>query len=163
MLESEFTFLIKEIPKDLGKYPKKEIKQGYYSDLPSPLRIRNESGHFTLVKKVPLSGKDHSRYDETTLPIKEEEFDRLWPVCKKSLEKTRYYYPIGDLKAEVDIYHGKLEGFSTVEVEFPDEKTREAFVAPEWFGTDITQANWSANSVLSELTYEEVVELIKQR
>lgn len=162
MLESEYSFLVKFVPKDLEKYPKKEIKQGYYSDLPSPLRIRESEGKYELTKKVPLKEGDASRYDEVNLPIKKEEFDRLWPACKKSLSKIRYYYPLkNDLKAEIDIYHGRLEGLATVEVEFPSEEVRANFKVPDWFGSDITQEKWAANSELSELTFEQVKDLIK--
>ena len=139
MIETELSFLVKKLPTDLKKYPKKEIKQGYYSDLPSPLRIRDEDGKFTLTKKIPIVKGDASRHREIQFPIENEEFDRLWPICKKSLTKTRYYYPIGNLQAEIDIYHGALEGLKTVEVEFPDKKSCSQFIPPEWFGADITQ------------------------
>ena len=160
MLENELTFLVKKLPEDLEKYPKKEIKQGYYSDMPSPLRIRDEDGKFTLVKKLKIKEEDCSRFDETELIIKKEEFERLWPLCKKSLSKTRYYYPIGNLTAEIDVFHGRLEGLNMVEVEFSTEEDRERFVPPDWFGSDITQENWAANSILSEMSHEEVVNLI---
>lgn len=163
MLESEYSYLVEKLPKDLEECPKKEIKQGYYSDLPSPLRIRDEDGHFTLTKKIPIAEGDASRYDETEMPIKKEEFNRLWPVCTKSLSKTRYYYPLKDnLKAEIDVYHGKLEGLVTMEVEFPSEEIRIDFKTPKWFGQDITQEKWAANSELSELTYEQVKGLVKK-
>lgn len=164
MLESEYSFIVKKLPDDFEKCPKKEIEQGYFSDMPSPLRIRNQDGHFTLTKKIPLKEDDHSRYDETEMPIKKEEFDRLWPVCKKSLSKTRYYYPLeNNLKAEIDVYHGKLEGLATVEVEFPSEEIRAEFKTPGWFGLDTTEKKWAANSELSELSYEQVKELINQK
>jgi len=159
MLENELTFLIKKLPEDLEKYPKNEIRQGYYSDMPSPLRIRDEGGKFSLTKKLKIKEDDFSRYDEIDLLIKKEEFERLWSVCKKSLSKTRYYYPIGDLMTEIDIFYGKLEGLKTVEVEFSREKDRKKFVPPEWFSYDITQEKWSANSVLSDMSYEEIVSL----
>ena len=163
MLESEYSYLVKKLPEDLEKAPKKEIKQGYFSDMPSPLRMRESEGKFELTKKILLKEGDHSRYEETNLPIKKEEFDRLWPVCKKSLSKTRYYYPIeNNLKAEIDVYHGKLEGLTTVEVEFPSEEVRAAFKTPDWFGMDITEADWSPNSILSEMTYADVKKLIKK-
>lgn len=160
MLENELSFLVKKLPQDLDKHPKHEIKQGYFSDLPSPLRIREKAGEYTLTKKIMTSKGDASRYQETEFPIKKEEFERLWPACKKSLTKTRYYYPLkNNLKAEIDLYHGKLEGLATIEVEFPDESTRQKFKIPDWFGTDITQQNWAANSELSELTYNQVKKL----
>ena len=95
------------------------------------------------------------------MPIKKDEFELLWPHCTKSLSKTRYYYPLeNNLKAEIDVYHGKLEGLMTVEVEFPSEEVRAAFCVPDWFGLDVTQEPWSANSMLTELAYEQVKELI---
>lgn len=163
MLENELSFLVKKLPKDLNQHPKKEIKQGYFSDMPSPLRIRESEEKYELTKKVPLKEGDASRYDEVNVPIKKEEFKRLWSVCKKSLSKTRYYYPVKNLKAEIDIYHGKLEGLVTAEVEFPDEESRKKFIPPKWFGDDITQEEWSANSELSELTYEQVKDLIRSK
>lgn len=162
MIENELSFLVKKLPSDLENYPKKEIRQGYYSDMPSPLRIRDESSYFTLTKKIPIDENDRSRYQETEMPIKEEEFKRLWPHCTKSLTKTRYYYPLGKLTAEIDVYHGRLEGLVTVEVEFPDEASREEFTSPEWFGLDISQEDWSANSILSEMDYNQVMEKVKE-
>jgi len=160
MLESEFSFLVKDLPNDLEKYPKREIKQGYFSDLPSPLRIRSEDGKYFLTKKIPIKKGDNSRREEIEIQIKREEFEILFPICKKFLEKTRYYYPIGNnLTAEVDIFHGGLEGLIMVEVEFPSEKERKKFVSPDWFGKDVTQERWALNSVLCELTYEQVKRL----
>lgn len=49
-----------------------------------------------------------------------------------------------------------------VEVEFPNEKTRENFTSPDWLGTDITQKKWAANSVLFEMNYQEVLLLIRK-
>ena len=161
MIENEFTFLVKKLPKDLKRYPKKRIRQGYFSDLPSPLRIRDEDGEYTLTKKFIIKEDDFSRYNEIVLPIKKEEFERLWPVCKKTLTKTRYYYPLSNgLKAEIDIYHKKLKGLVTVEVEFPSEEARKKFRPPDWFGLDITQKDWSNNLILAGLTYREVKKLI---
>lgn len=163
MIENELSFLVKKLPEDLDKHPKAEIKQGYYSDMPSPLRIRQKDSKYTLTKKIPVKEGDASRYNETEMPIKKEEFDKLWPVRKKGLTKTRHFYPLGNnLTAEIDVYHGPLEGLLTVEVEFPDENSRSKFTVPEWFGLDITQEKWSVNSVLSELTYEQVKKLISK-
>lgn len=39
MMENELTFLVKELPKNIEKYPKKIIEQGYFSD--SPLSSSN--------------------------------------------------------------------------------------------------------------------------
>ncbi len=163
MFENELTFLIKNLPKDLEEQKRIEIKQGYFSGLPSPLRIRSENNQiFTLTKKVKIDECDCSRFNETSITIKEEEFNLLWKVCLKKISKKRYFYPLGDLTAEVDVFRDRLNGFAMVEVEFPSEEKRSKFDAPSWFGEDITQENWAANSVLSTLSLDELNILIKE-
>lgn len=162
MLESEYSYLIKSLPSDLENFPKKEIKQGYFSSKPAALRIRKQNDVYILNKKIALDPTDFSRHEESEITIKAEEFELLWPLCKTSLTKTRYYYPLSNnLTAEVDVYHGPLEGLATVEVEFASEEVRSVFEKPDWFGQDVTQADWAANSELCNLTYDEVKELIK--
>ena len=39
---------------------------------------------------------------------------------------------------ELDIYHGRLEGLLTAEVEFASVSAASAFVPPDWLGPDVT-------------------------
>ena len=156
-IENEVSFTIKSLPADISKYPKKEIEQGYFSDLPSPLRIRNEGGLLKITKKVPINPSDLSRVEETEVEIKKEEFDLLWPLRAKTISKTRIYYPLeNNLVAEIDFYHGPLEGFVSVEVEFPNNELRANFQPPDWFGKDISTEVWATNSVLADMNLAEV-------
>ena len=63
--------------------------------------------------------------------------------------KTRHEVPLGDLVAEVDVYAGDLDGLLTAEVEFPDEASARAFVAPGWLGRDVTDDPRYGNRVLA--------------
>ena len=64
--------------------------------------------------------------------------------------KKRYLVPIdGGLTAEVDIYEGELEGLMTTEVEFPSLEEAENFVAPDWFGKDVSEEKAYKNTSLS--------------
>lgn len=156
MIEIERTYLVKKLP-DLETCEKTLIRQGYYSGLPSPLRIRQQGDKLTLTKKLVQIHGDQSTHDEINLSIKPEEFKRLWPTATKSLEKTRYLVPLlEDLIAEVDVFHGKLEGLVLVEVEFPSREAMEIFVPPEWFGRDVTDEDFSVNSFLAEKSFEEI-------
>jgi len=157
MLEIEKTFLVKNIPSDLSGYKSYQIKQGYISSPPSPLRIRQKGDKFELTKKLPIKGNDFSIAEEINILLTEYEFNKLWPLTEKSLEKTRYIIPLeNDLYAELDIFHDKLEGLAVVEVEFTSEEQMDNFQAPEWFGKDITQEHYSANCFLAGKTYLEV-------
>lgn len=157
MLEIEKTFLIKTIPINLSSYSSLQIKQGYISSSPSPLRIRQKDNKFELTKKIPLREGDYSAYKEINIPLTEIEFNKLLPLVERSLEKTRYIIPLeNNLIAELDIFKGDLEGVSFVEVEFISEEQMASFQKPDWFGTDITQEEFSANSFLAGKNFSEV-------
>ena len=161
MLENEFTFLVKNLPENLDAYPKDKIKQGYISSGLHPLRIRQKGDKYELTKKSQIAPQDFSRYNETTIYLTQDEFEKLWPLTERFLEKTRYYYPLENgLTAEIDVYAGALKGLVVVEVEFPDENSRKNFKTPSWFGKDITQEHWSANSYLAGKSYGAIEALI---
>ena len=76
--------------------------------------------------------------------------------------KTRYVHPLPDgLAAEIDVYHGPLDGLVTVEVEFPDEKRRAAFAPPAWFGKDVSQERWAKNSDLAGKRLAEIAPFLQ--
>jgi len=162
MIEIEKTFLIKEIPVDLSLVKSEEIKQGYISPSPSPLRIRQKGEKFELTKKIPLKEGDYSSAEEINIYLTEYEFNKLWPLTERMLEKTRHYITLdGGLTAELDVFEGALEGLSFVEVEFNSQEQMDSFVPPDWFGKDITQEDFSANAWLAGKTFEDVKQFIK--
>jgi len=121
MLENELTFLVKRLPKDLKKKAKKreKILQGYLSRGDYPLRIRQKGKIYELTRKIPEKPGDFSCHKEETIHLRKDEFEMLWPLTVKYLEKTRYYYSLpGGLMGEVDVFEGKLKGLIFVEVEF---------------------------------------------
>jgi len=55
------------------------------------------------------------------------------------LEKTRYAITYESAIIELDLYHGALAGLVTAEVEFQDADQCQRFVAPDWFGREVTK------------------------
>lgn len=160
MLENELSYLVKELP-DLDGAARKDIEQHYLSDGPSPLRLRRIADGFELTKKLDLDPADMSRKEEITIPLTAAEFGRFRPLAVRGLTKTRYYLPLPTgLTAEIDVFHGALEGLVMVEVEFPDEASRRSFAPPPWFGRDVSQADWSANSWLAGKSLADVREFL---
>lgn len=156
MIENELSFLVKRMP-DLAGIPGKDIEQHYLSEGEEPLRIRRSGGTYELTKKLNVAGDDLSRREEITVPLDREEYYLLLPLAKRGLTKTRHYLRLdGNLTAELDVFHGPLEGLAMVEVEFPDEAARAAFVPPRWFGRDVSQEAWSSNSSLAGKSYAAV-------
>lgn len=162
MLEIEKTFLVKKIPDDLSSYNSHQIKQGYISLSSPALRIRQKDNKFELTKKIPLKAGDWSSVEEINIPLTEAEFNKLWLLTEKSLEKIRYEIPLHDnLIAELDVFRGELEGLSFVEVEFISEDQMNLFQKPDWFGKDITQEDFSANVFLAGKNFLEVKKYFK--
>lgn len=157
MIEIEKTFLVTTLPKNLSSLPSTTITQGYISPSPSPLRIRRYGSKFEITKKLPLKKGDHSSAEEINIPLTEFEFNQLWPLANKSLEKIRYYFPLeNNLTAEINVYQGRLLGLIMVEVEFTSEEEMNKFVPPNWFGRDITQDDFAANSFLAGKTFADI-------
>lgn len=157
MIEIEKTFLVKNIPANLSSYKSFKIKQGYISSTPPVLRIRQKNDKYEITKKLPLKPGDWSSSEEINIPLTKEEFDKLFVLTEKSLQKTRYLIPLeNNLTAELDVFEQELNGLSWVEVEFISEEEMNSFKKPNWFGKDITQEDFAANSFLAGKTFEEI-------
>jgi guanylate kinase/CYTH domain-containing protein len=131
--EIERKYLVKQLP-DLSSLPKKEMLQGYISFEPE-VRIRKENNEYYLIRK---SDGDMVR-DEIKEQITEEQFHYYSCfVLNHFIKKTRYFKLLGHHVAEIDVFHGELEGLVTVEVEFLSEEEANNFVVPDWFGGEVT-------------------------
>ena len=70
------------------------------------------------------------------------------PLCKASLEKTRYIVPFGGHRWEVDQFMGRLSGLVIAEIELNSEN--EPFTRPPFIGEDVTGDPKYYNSNLSK-------------
>jgi adenylate cyclase len=137
-IEIERKFLVVEPPSDLERWPSTAIEQGYLAiaeDGPE-VRVRRRGGRSWLTVK---SGAGRVRVEEE-IEIEADRFERLWPLTEgRRIEKRRYEIPAGDgLTVELDVYAGDLDGLVTAEVEFASEEAAEAFAAPDWLGSDVS-------------------------
>ena len=134
-MEVERKFLVPE-PPELDESAAEEIDQGYLAIGPDEeVRLRRKGEKLLLTAK---RGSGLAR-DEAEVELGREEFDQLWPLTEgKRLHKRRYVIPADDLKIEVDVYAGDLEGLVVAEVEFPSEDAARAFDPPAWLGSEVT-------------------------
>lgn len=151
-MEIERKFLVRCLPQDLDSFPHEEIEQGYLSTDPT-LRVRRYGDRYILTVKEHVSS-------EGAIVNREEEFamssvSYSWLLLKcdgRVLTKIRYRIPIeGGYVAELDIFSGRHQGLMLVEVEFPDVLSAESFVAPSWFGEDVSHDPLYRNSALSSI------------
>jgi CYTH domain-containing protein len=115
-----------------------EIEQGYLTIGAdgSETRVRRKAGRCTLTVK---SGRGLVR-NEAEVPRTAEQFEVLWPATEHArVHKQRRAVPgEGGVTIEVDVYSDQLDGLVVAEVEFDDPWGAESFVAPYWFGLEVT-------------------------
>lgn len=131
-------------------YRKKFIAQGYLEDsLRTRIRHEYNDKGIHVYTQTRKSGKGISRSeDEQT--ISKELFDTMWNAVQYSLTKSRYLIPFGDIVAEYNIFHGNLEGYVQIEVEFDNHKDAVTFIPPEWFGLEVTDDSRHDNYSLAK-------------
>ena len=152
-MEIEKKFQIKRLPEHLEQYPKKEIEQGYLCIHPV-VRIRKSNEEYILTYKARAQAavKDMHINREVEVSLTKEGYLHLREKIDHNLiEKTRYLIRLEDgHMAELDRFHGKLEGLCFVEVEFASEQDADSFTPPAWFGENVSKDKRYTNSFLSQ-------------
>lgn len=123
------------------------FRQGYLAedgDVAVRIRITPSSAILTV-----KAGKGLIRTEvESMLSL--EQGEALWAhTAGRQLTKVRYRIAVDGGVAELDVYAGTLDGLVTVEVEFATEGEANAFVAPSWFGRELTGDGRWTNAALA--------------
>ncbi|MBQ9828324.1 MAG: CYTH domain-containing protein [Lachnospiraceae bacterium] len=147
-MEIERKYLFKEGSFNYSSYPYHEIEQAYLCTDPV-IRIRRQDDSYILTYK----GKGSMVREEHEFPLTEEAYAHLRKkIDGHIIKKRRYLIPLQDgLKAELDVFEGRLEGLMIVEVEFPSADMAADYRRPSWFGSDVTFDHEYHNSYLSTL------------
>lgn len=164
-MEIERKFTVKKLPETLSAYPCHIIEQAYLNTDPV-VRIRRQDDSYYLTYK----GKGLMAREEYNLPLNEPSYLHLLEKADGSvISKKRYVIPIVapafdmtllsdaevdidqiSLCVELDIFEPPFAPLVIAEVEFPDEKTAEAFLPLDWFSQDVTNDPAYHNSNLSK-------------
>ena len=117
-MEVERKFLVGE-PPDLDGAESDEIEQGYLAiGSEGEVRVRRKGEKLVLTAK---RGSGLSR-EEAEVELDRASFDELWELTEgRRLRKRRHVIPHGELKIELDVYEGDLEGLRVAEIEFSSE------------------------------------------
>jgi adenylate cyclase len=145
-MEVERKFLVTEAP-DLDRAESAEIEQGYLAiGSDGEVRVRRKGEKLLLTAK---RGSGLSR-QEAEVEIDRASFDQLWTLTDgRRLVKRRYVIPHGELRIELDVYGGELEGLIVAEVEFASEEEAKAFDPPGWLGEEVTGDHRYMNETLA--------------
>ena len=116
-----------------------EIMQGYLCKDPEKtirVRIRDARAFLTIKSSLLRDGIAKFEWEKE---IDLSDAKELMKICLPgAISKTRYIIEVkgDDLKWEVDVFHGRLEGRVLAEIELSDE--HEAFERPDWLGEEVT-------------------------
>lgn len=154
--EIERKFLVAACPA-LHGLTSEAVQQGYVTgpDDSVEVRLRQKGcGYFLTVKS---DGTVQRAEHETAITA--EQFETLWPTTAGSrIEKTRYTGTLPDgLIFELDIFHGALAPLMLVEVEFATLDAANAFIAPDWFGADVTADKRFKNRALADASLDRMI------
>ncbi len=166
-LEIEKKYIIDNLEKvmeyvNLDSCKKVYIEQGYLSSTPT-IRVRKFNDEYCITYKSRIKSNETSDVivnKEVELPLTEESYNNLLKKIDYNIvTKTRYIIEIENgLKAELDVFEGKLKGLVMVEVEFKDEEEARIFNKPDWFGKDVSALKEYKNLYLAQV--ENVVSVI---
>ena len=158
MLELERTYIAKYIPEGLKMCTSKKMHDIYIENGEDHLnlRVRQNGQKFEITRKVPVEDGDASKQTETTIILKEEEFQSLRTAKHRAVEKTRYLYRYKEWTAEIDVFEGALQGLVVIDFEFDTEAERDAFVMPDFCLAEVTQEEWMAGGMLAGKRYEDI-------
>lgn len=116
-----------------------EIMQGYLcKDPEKTIRVRIRDARAFLTIKSSLLREGIAKF-EWEKEIDLADAKELMKICLPgAISKTRYIIKAkeDDLKWEVDVFHGRLEGRVLAEIELSDED--EAIERPDWLGEEVT-------------------------
>jgi adenylate cyclase len=144
--EIERKFLVKWRPENLKQWRNFVIEQGYLATESAgrQVRLRKAGNTRTLTFKV---GRGSHR-EEREIKLSPKQFAALWPgTAGRRLRKVRYEIPWDNVVIELDIYRGRHTRLklAVAEVEFPDSASRRRFIAPWWFGREVTDDKYYSN------------------
>ena len=145
-MEVERKFVVTEAPA-LDGAESADIEQGYLAiGSEGEVRVRRMGEKLLLTAK---RGSGLSR-QEAEVEIDRASFDVLWSLTEgRRLEKRRHVLPYGELRIELDVYGGDLEGLTVAEIEFPSEEEAKAFDPPDWLGEEVTGDHRYMNETLA--------------
>lgn len=135
--EIERKWVLREPPREIEARPGTELRQRYLAvDADVHVRLRRAGDRRLLTIK---SGTGLDRAEEEMV-LDPAPFDRLWALAAaREVAKRRHDVPLGDgLRAQVDVYAGRLSGLVSAEVEFTSDDQATAFTPPAWLGTEVT-------------------------
>jgi len=161
-IERERVYLLKQIPPDIAQHKQIKIIVGDLSDSNDfdLLKVRQKGDHYELIKKEFI-GPGETK--ENVIHINETEFNNILRSAVRRHAKIRVFYPLDKYLCEIDFYQDELNGYVRAEVEFENNEDYQSFVAPDWFGQEISKINHDLHEGLGTINLVDMTDRLKQK
>ncbi|MFV0353476.1 MAG: hypothetical protein ACK5JF_14415 [Oscillospiraceae bacterium] len=139
-VEIERKWLMKQFP-EMSWHSEEHMEQGYISFSPA-VRIRKTVTEEKTNYMLTIKGKGTLSRTEVETPITQEQYEALVPLlaAPPATKKLRRYQLPQGLELECSLVdEGEASAFYYAEIEFATEQQANAFVAPPWFGREVTE------------------------
>lgn len=133
-IETERKFLVRDDTWRSAVTSSISIRQGYIASAPGRsvrLRLAGETAWLTL-----KFGDAALRREEFEYPIPVADADAMLVHASNQIVKERHIVPWQDLRFEVDVFSGSLNGLVLAELE--TERVINSSLLPEWLGPEVT-------------------------
>lgn len=153
-MEIERKFILKSLPEiDLGT--KLEYKRYFiYSNNGIEMRIQQKGNSFELERKEKI---DNLVSKKDKIMITKEEFNTLKKISESSIERDSYIVKVDEYEVSIKVYTGVYEGLIRAEIEFDSKEEAQNYIAPAWFGIEITDTRVGRDSELVRFSKVEFV------
>ncbi len=133
-VERERTWLVRSLPETLpAGTPVREGALVVDGDV--VVRVRQTGDE----RAITVAGEDPSGRTEVGWELSPDQFAGLWSLATcRQVEKVRHAVAVRGAMAHVDVFGGALEGLVLVAVASGSTAEDDAFVAPEWFGAEVS-------------------------
>ena len=154
--EIERKFLVDVLP-NLEEIEKVSYERYFlFNDVHREIRIQRKWVKYEFERKIK---ENTLSAEKQKFEISKDEFDRLKESCIGFIIRDSY-----NISRNPDIslktYHGNLEWFQRIEVEFESIKQADEFVIPDWFGKEISGKIWARDSEISQMSFYELKKIL---
>lgn len=148
-MEIERKYKVKNMPENLDSYDFHIIEQAYLTTAPT-IRVRREDESYYMTYKGCGGSNTALSHEEYNLPLTKEAYESLKNKSDgKIITKKRVLIPYAGHTIELDLFDEPFKPLVIAEVEFVSEEMANAFVAPKWFGEEVTGRKEYTNAYLA--------------
>ena len=167
LVERERRYLLQDLPEGLTRAsPHLQITDNYVTG--TRLRLRKvrdpQTNKWTvkLTQKFAPNIEDSSRTIITNIYLNALEAEVFGMFQENEIRKNRYPFEFEGRKFSVDMFLGELFGLVLAEVSFASDEELDHYPRPPFAVADVTNNELFTGGRLSELTFAEVREKIRQ-